>query len=150
MSEIKTVSRLVADAKVDEFEQTLRHAEMLLTLVDDARTEIRRARLFELACDFGSVCVVLVLVGLTPRAWWFGAIALVVLGVADLALARVLRLRTYDPLRRRIRRDEKVIVSAVSVLRELFPLISVDEHWTPIRISRDRMRLGRFPIEPGD
>ena len=132
----------------DEFEEAMRYIESLLRAVDAAHEEIRRARMFRLGVVFASVCAELLVVAI--GAPWVWAAALGILVVTDGVVLAVVRSTVDLPLWRQIHRDEKVIVGAVSTLRELYPLVSQDQQWSPLRTDLDRGRLGRFPIESGE
>jgi len=136
------------ERRPDEFEEALRFIESLLRAIDAADREIRRGQMFRLGVVFASVCAELVVVAV--GAPWVWVAALVVLLIADGAVLAAVRSTVDVPLRRQIHRDEKVIVGAVSTLRELYPLVSQDQQWSPLRSGLDRGRLGRFPIESGE
>ena len=136
------------ERRPDEFADALGYIESLLRAVDAAYGEIRRARLFRLGVVFASVCVELVIVAVGPP--WVWATAFGLLAIADGLVLAAVRSTVDLPLWRQIRRDEKVIVSAVSTLRELYPLVSQDQQWSSLRSGLDRGRLGRFPIESGE
>ncbi len=133
-----------------EFEALLRDAEAFLAMADANRARARRYHAGEGALVAGTAWTGgLVVVLAYPRGWLVGAV-LASLGVAVGAVIWATRGRVIAPLREEIQRDEQAAVRIVSTLRETFLAVSREAGWSSARVTHDRMRLGRFPIEPRD
>jgi hypothetical protein len=66
----------------------------------------------------------------------------VVISVVALFVARLL-----SRIREQVMRDALIMTDIVSVQRELVPLISREEKWSPARLSLMQKRLEQFPVD---
>lgn len=129
-----------------DIEEALQHCERLLLQVDAG---LRRIRVAE-ALGAGLLAVVALAAVLSAvdsggsSTAWIAALCGggVVISVIALFVARVL-----SRVREQVKRDALIMSDIVSVQRELVPLISREEKWSPARLSLTQKRLEQFPVD---
>jgi hypothetical protein len=136
----------------DAFDQVLAESESRLAVVRRARAHVGVARRVQVGG--GAVALVAVSVALlsTDRPGGEGGTWVVVsLFIAAFGLAAVLvaQAAVVLPLRRKVALEERVMLSEVNRLRELFVHVARREEWSRERIRAARQRLSQFPIEGG-
>lgn len=130
-----------------DIEEAMRHSELLLLQVDAG---LRRIGVTEaLGAGLSAVVTLAAVLSAVDSGGASGAwiAALVGAGLVIAVLAALVG-RVVVPLREQVKRDALTMGDIVSVQRELVPLISREEKWTPARMSLMQNRLERFPVDP--
>jgi hypothetical protein len=129
-----------------DIEDAMWHCEQLLLQVDAG---VRRIGVTEALGVGLSAVVALAAVlsaigsGGSAAAW----IAALCGGGAVIAIEALLVFRLLSRIREQVKRDALVMADIVNVQREVVPLISREEKWSPSRLSLMQKRLERFPID---
>jgi hypothetical protein len=129
-----------------DIEEAMRQCERLLLQLDAG---LRRIRVTEALWAGVSAVVALASVlsavdsGGSPTAWIAAFCGGgVVISVVVLFVARLL-----SQVREQVIRDALIMTDIVSVQRELIPLISREEKWSPARLFLMQKRLEQFPVD---
>lgn len=134
----------------DAFDRVLAEAEARLATVRRARARLRTARSAQTGGGaIALVAVAVALLGADGPGSGEGSWIVVSLAVAavGLAAALVTEAALVIPVRRQAAMNERVMLSEVNRLRELFTHIAWREGWDDERIRAVRQRLSQFPIE---
>ncbi|MER6047525.1 hypothetical protein K2224_37205 (plasmid) [Streptomyces sp. BHT-5-2] len=136
----------------DAFDRALAESESRLAVIRRARAQVGVARRVQAGSGAVALGVIAVALLSTDRFDGQGGPRVVVsLFIAAFGLAAVLVAQAVVvlPLCRKVATEERVMLSEVNRLRELFVNVARREEWSRERIRAARQRLSQFPIEGG-
>ena len=131
-----------------DFDSALERAESLLQEADRARDRFRILRAAQVMLPLTITVALAIAIGVSGvhlgRAVTTTLITWVIAALLDATIYVALVL----PVRRRVGRDERVMLEIVGMLRELLMSVAEDEKWSASRLRLAKARIARFPIGP--
>jgi hypothetical protein len=129
-----------------DFDSALERAESLLQEADRARDRFRILCAAQVMLPLAITVALAIAIGVSGvhlgRAV---TTTLITWGIAAL-LDATIHVALVLPVRRRVGRDERVMLEIVGMLRELLMSVAEDEKWSASRLRLAKARIARFPI----
>jgi hypothetical protein len=129
-----------------QFEQALSVAETLMTQADQVRERTHRALIGQTAVIAVAIVTIAIVVGISDVSSIHRLLVSIVVGFVGFAVAAAIQVAVRVPLGNQLERDAQAAVDIVSLLREVFPLVSDVENWNETQVRLADTRLSRFPI----
>ncbi|MCC5480476.1 hypothetical protein [Streptomyces barringtoniae] len=136
----------------DAFDRVLAESESRLSVIRRVRAHVgvaRRAQVGSGAVALVAIAAALLSIdrpGGKEGPWVVVSLFIAAFGLAAILVAQAV---VVLPLRRKVAMEERVMLSEVNRLRELFVHVARREEWNRERIRTARQRLSQFPIEGG-
>ena len=117
-----------------------------MTQADQVQERTHRVLIGQTAVIAVAIVTIAIVVGISDASSIQRLLVSIVVGFAGFAVTAVTQVAVRVPLRNQLERDAQAAVDIVSLLREVFPLVSDVENWNETQVRLADTRLSRFPI----